>query len=251
MKYVGSKNRLSKELTPIIQSYITRETKGYLEPFVGGANMIDKIKHHNKIGCDIHKQLIALLKYIQNLDNELPKTITEEEYNDVRKNKDKYEDWYVGLVGFCATFGAKYFGGYARGFKEDKITMRDIPAESIRNIEKQRKDLQNIKFVCSNFLDLPKELIKNYVIYCDIPYRSTLKYETCNFPYEEFYKWAKEMSKNNIVLISEYEMPENDFECIWKKKTKCLINDKKKSGDNDNNRVEKLFICKREENENA
>ena len=38
---MGSKNRLSKYLAPIIQSYITDETKGYLEPFVGGANMID------------------------------------------------------------------------------------------------------------------------------------------------------------------------------------------------------------------
>ena len=44
MKYVGSKNRLAKELAPIIQSYITDDTKGYLEPFVGGANIIDKIK---------------------------------------------------------------------------------------------------------------------------------------------------------------------------------------------------------------
>lgn len=36
MKYVGSKNRLSKYLAPIIQSYITEDTEGYLEPFVGG-----------------------------------------------------------------------------------------------------------------------------------------------------------------------------------------------------------------------
>ena len=36
MKYMGSKNRFSKELIPIIQSYITSSTKGYLEPFVGG-----------------------------------------------------------------------------------------------------------------------------------------------------------------------------------------------------------------------
>ena len=67
MKYVESKNRIAKELTPIIQSYITDETKGYLEPFVGGANMIDKIEHHNKIGCDIHKELIALLNKAKNL----------------------------------------------------------------------------------------------------------------------------------------------------------------------------------------
>ena len=47
MKYVGSKNRLSKQLAPIIQSYIDgmgERCNGYWEPFVGGANMIDKIK---------------------------------------------------------------------------------------------------------------------------------------------------------------------------------------------------------------
>lgn len=244
MKYVGSKNKLSKYLAPIIQSYITDETEGYLEPFVGGANMIDKIKHDNKIGCDIHKQLISLLKYIQNLDNELPKTISEQEYNNVRDNKDSYDDWYVGLVGFCATFGAKYFGGYARGFKADKITPRDIPSEGLRNIEKQRKDLVNITFGNCSFLELPKEKIKNYVIYCDIPYRSTLKYETEAFPYDEFYKWAKEMSKNNTVLISEYDMPDDTFECIWQKETKCSIDSNKVSGDKSKNRIEKLFKVK-------
>ena len=78
MQYVGSKDRLSKELAPIIQSYITADTKGYLEPFVGGANMIDKIHSEIKIGCDSHEELIQLLKYAQ--ENELPETISEEEY---------------------------------------------------------------------------------------------------------------------------------------------------------------------------
>ena len=50
MRYVGSKNKLSKDLVPIIQSYIKSDTKGYLEPFVGGANMIDKIQCNKKIG---------------------------------------------------------------------------------------------------------------------------------------------------------------------------------------------------------
>ena len=244
MRYVGSKNKLSKELAPIIQSYITEETKGYLEPFVGGANMIDKIKCSNKIGCDIHKQLIALLNYVKDTSNKLPSTITEDQYTDVRDNKDKYDDWYVGLVGFCGTFGAKYFGGYARSFKVDKITPRDVPSEGIRNLENQRKNLQGIKFINCNFLDLPKEKIKNYAIHCDIPYRGTLKYEVETFPYDEFYKWAKEMAKNNTVLISEYDMPNDDFECIWQKETKCLIDSNKASGDVSQNRIEKLFKVK-------
>lgn len=80
MRYVGSKNRLSKELAPIIQSYITEETVAYIEPFVGGANMIDKINHHNKIGSDLHKELIALLNYARDNSELLPTTISENEY---------------------------------------------------------------------------------------------------------------------------------------------------------------------------
>ena len=72
MHYMGSKNKFAKELIPIIQSYITEDTKGYLEPFVGGANVIDKINCNKKIGCDIHTELIELLKYVQNNYNKLP-----------------------------------------------------------------------------------------------------------------------------------------------------------------------------------
>ena len=237
MKYVGSKNRLSKHIAPIIQSYIDdNNITQYLEPFVGGANMIDKINCDKKIGLDIHKELIALLKYIQDENNELPVTITEEEYNNVKDNRINYEDWYVGLVGFCATFGAKYFGGYARGYKSDGITKRDMPNEGIRNLQRQRNDLKDIHFATMSFLNIPYDKIKNYVIYCDIPYRNTTKYKTESFPYEKFYDWCRKMSKNNIILISEYNMPD-DFKCIWSKnhKTSLDTNEHKR-------RVEKLFI---------
>lgn len=239
MKYIGSKNRLSKELTPIIQSYITESTSGYLEPFVGGANMIDKIKHHNKIGIDIHEELIELLKYAQNLENEFPQHISEEEYNKIKNNRLDYPKWYVGFVGFMAGFGAKYFGGYARGFKEDKVTIRDIPNESIRNLEKQRCSLQGIKFKCLNFKDIPVNKLQNYIIYCDIPYKNTTKYSTESFPYDDFYDWCINVSKNNKVLISEYWMPEDKFTCIWQKDVKVGIDLKEHS-----KRTEKLFTVK-------
>ena len=238
MRYVGSKNKLSKDLAPIIQSYITEDTKGYLEPFVGGANMIDKIKHQNKIGCDIHKELIALLQYAQEYGDLLPERILEDTYNEVKNNKEKYEDWYVGLVGFCGSFGAKYFGGYARDGKGDNSGKWS--AGAIKNLKKQIPNLKNIKFQCCSFLDLPKDKIKGYVIYCDIPYKGTTKYKTESFPYEKFYEWVKEMSINNTVLISEYNMPD-EFECIWEKEHKTLIDSNKSSGDKDNVRIERLY----------
>ena len=45
MKYMGSKNRLSKELVPIIQSYIDNmpNCNGYLDPFVGGQMLLTKL----------------------------------------------------------------------------------------------------------------------------------------------------------------------------------------------------------------
>ena len=173
MRYVGSKNKLSKDLIPIIQSYITSDTKGYIEPFVGGGNMIDKIQCSNKIGCDIHEELIELLKYAQEFSSLIPERILKEQYIEVKNNKDKYEKWYVGLVGFCASFGAKYFGGYARDSRDDNSGKWS--AGAIRNLKKQSPNLHNIKFINSSFMDLPIDNLKNYVIYCDIPYKGTTK----------------------------------------------------------------------------
>lgn len=51
MKYMGSKARHAKELLPIILANRT-EGQWYVEPFVGGANMIDKV-NGNRIGADI------------------------------------------------------------------------------------------------------------------------------------------------------------------------------------------------------
>ena len=238
MWYLGSKSRISKYIVPIIQSYINKDTNGYLEPFVGGANIIDKIQCNNKIGCDIHKELIALLKHAQNNIKDIPDIITQETYDKVKNNKNLYEDWYVGLVGFCATFGAKYFGGYGKHSKDDNS--ETYPTEAINNLKKQAPNLKDIKFINIDFRNIDMSQINNFVIYCDIPYRYTTKYKTNPFPYEEFYEWAIKASYNNTVLVSEYWMPEG-FKCIWEKEQKILLNNTDNSRSN-LSRTEKLFI---------
>lgn len=237
MKYVGSKNRIAKDLAPIIQSYIDgNNITRYWEPFCGGANMIDKIKCENRFGSDIHPYLIALLKQAQVDTSAFPKTISEEEYKSVRSNPQNYPDWYVGLVGFCASYNAKWFGGYANNVKTKQGIIRNYTDEAIRNLVKQAPNLKGIHFDCRSFEQSAKA--SNFVIYSDIPYQSSTKYATDDFPYERFYDWAREMSKDNIVLVSEYWMP-NDFECIWSKTLKCTLD---KSSRTD--KVEKLFKWK-------
>jgi DNA adenine methylase len=87
-------------------------------------------------------------------------------------------------------------------------------------------------------------LLKGYVIYCDIPYKDTTKYKTANFPYEDFYTWCREASKNNIVLVSEYKMPD-DFKCLLEIPHKTLIDSNKNAHDMKNERIERLFILRK------
>lgn len=228
---MGSKNKFAKEIVPIIQSYINNKTIKYIEPFVGGANIIDKIQHNNKFGYDIQKYLIALLNEAKT-NRIFPTTITKQEYENVRYNKDKYNDWYVG---FCGSYNGKWFGGYA-GECNTKEGIRYYDREAIKNIEKQRVNFKNCSFYTKSFLELDVSEIKDCVIYCDPPYKDTTDYKTNDFPYDEFYKWCIELSKNNVVLISEYNMP-SEFECIWSKEYKTTL-DKNSRG----NRTEKLFI---------
>ena len=110
---MGSKARIAKYILPIILKD-RKEGQWYVEPFVGGANMIDKVTG-NRIGADVNPYLISILQHCeQQKSHQLADRISEEEYNHVKNNKELYQMHDVAHCGFNATFGAKWFGGYAR-----------------------------------------------------------------------------------------------------------------------------------------
>lgn len=241
IKYIGSKNRISKELAPIIQKCIyNNNVKTYFEPFVGGANMIDKIKCDKRIGNDINTYLIALLKSIQSGWNPFDEIeMTRELYNDIKDNKEKYRDDIVALAGLCATYNAKWFGGYA-GVVHTKInTYRDYYTEAVKNLLSQKDNIKNITFISADYLTLDETKMNNWVIYCDPPYQDTTKYSTGGFEYDTFWQWVRDISKNNFVFVSEYNAPK-DFECIWLKELTTTLDKSSRSI-----AVEKLFTYKK------
>ena len=240
MKYMGSKNKISKHIVPIIESYI-QPGQLFVDLFVGGFNLVDKITKTDNIVCnDNNHYLISLFEKVYETNGQCLyeyDTISEKMYYDVRDNKEKYDAWIVGLVGFCATFGARFFEGYARGNKADG-TPRDLPNEVIRNIRKQWEQyLSKMKptIICFDYKDLN---FKNAVIYCDKPYCNGKKYKNQTFSEEEFWNYVRELSKENTVIISEYDAP-SDFECIWEMPIKTSLN-----RENSVTRTEKLFILK-------
>ena len=207
MKYMGSKLRHAKEILPIILKN-RKEGQYYVEPFVGGANVIDKVTG-NRIGADINEYLIAMWQAVSKgwLP---PEVITEEDYQNVRNNKDK-DKALTGYVGFALSYGGMWFSGWRR----DSVGKRDYVAESFRSALKQFPNLIDVNFVRSSYenLDIPKES----VIYCDPPYKGTAQYRD-KFDHSPFYDWCREKRKEgHRVFVSEYNMPE-DFICVWEKK---------------------------------
>lgn len=238
MVYQGSKNKLAKYIIPILLDYINENNiKTYIEPFVGGCNIIDKIKCQTRIGSDSNKDLIALLKYVQK-DNSLsiaPQECSFEHYIEVRadKNNLKYTKEYRALIGYCASYGGRYFdGGYGRSGDGN------IYSERVVNLKQQAPTLSGIDLSCKDYKDYLDKGINNALFYLDPPYKGTKQYNRQELNYEEFYDFCRQLSKNNIVVVSEYNMPD-DFECIWQKERSINQNSNRVKSDK---ATEKLFI---------
>lgn len=207
MKYMGSKARIAKDILPIILKDRISEEQYYVEPFCGGCNLIDKVKG-NRIASDINPYLIAMYQKVQR--GWKPRNDYDEtEYNYIRQNKEKYPH-LAGYFGFALSYGGKWFGGWRR----DRQGKRNYVKEAYNNMLKQIPSLIGIDFYNLSYdkLDIPN----NSIIYCDIPYKNTTKYNT-TFDYDNFYNWCRFMKKQgHQIFISEYNMP-NDFVCVWEK----------------------------------
>lgn len=240
MKYMGSKARFAKEILSIILKDRT-ENQWYIEPFAGGMNMIDKVGG-NRIANDIQPDLIALFEAIV-YENWKPIKISKAFYDDVNAAKKDFDKHLVGWVGFGCSYSGKYFGGYAGDYPESRrLKNGNLPNyqdESIRSLSRQSEKLKGVNFSCIPYSEII--IPENSIIYCDPPYENTTKYSNY-FNHDKFWQWCREMSKDNLVFVSEYSAPE-DFECIWEKEAKSSLSANGKSGGNKIS-TEKLFRFK-------
>lgn len=245
MKYMGSKARIAEKIIQVIEGKMRENgIKTYIEPFCGGCNVIDKVQCNEKIASDNNKYLIEMYKNINQIQN-LPEFVTKKHYLEVRdcynKKLNTYQDWYVGAVGFLASYNGRFFdGGYAGIAHTKEGKERNYYDEAKRNLSKQIQRLKDIQFQWGDYEDLYSDKA-DCLIYCDIPYKGTQQYESGkNFDYERFWNWAKKMSEKNIVLVSEQEAP-SEWECIWKQEIKRTIDNTKRVL-----AIEKIFEFRKE-----
>ncbi len=242
MKYMGSKSKIAKSLLALMLKNRTAN-QVFVEPFVGGCNVIDKVGG-GRIGCDNNKYLIAMYKYLQN--NPAPAfDQSKQHYDEVRQafknnDKSKFEDWYIGYVGFMASANGRFFDGGYSGKSSTKIgTVRDYIDESIRGLDKQIPNLKDVDFICCDY----KELVipPNSIVYCDPPYANSKNYSTGGFNSDEFWEWCRGMvTQGHKIFVSEYDAPP-DFKEVWSQEvTSSLRANSQVSGAKKS--VERLFV---------
>ena len=228
MKYMGSKNRIAKHLLPIMLE--NRNGRTWVEPFVGGANMIDKVDG-KRIGADLNEHLVKALYLVRDEPNKIPRNNKEytEEMFDVAKKGDLSNPIDCFAM-FQYTFGSKFKDCWAKNKRGT-----DYVKECVRNVLMQSKNIQDVEFIHSSYQDL--EIPPKSVIYCDPPYEGTTRYRE-EFKHSEFWDWCRNKEKEgHKVFISEYNAPD-DFKCVWEQEVKNNLS----ANDNRRNVIERLFV---------
>lgn len=256
MRYSGSKAKIAKYIIPIIMKEL-EEGYTYVEPFMGGCNILSEIDWPKKVGADSNGYVVALWNNLRMGTLSIPKEISEEEYNEMKELARqgtcsvKYPRWLIGYAGTACSYGSAWFNGYAH-FNEKRGENHIL--EAFSGFWKQAKNFKYLSgtwFHRSDYKDLfsfyyyafalSSSGSNKYLFYCDPPYKGTKGYKDKSFNHDEFWEWVRKMSKAGFkVIVSEYEAPE-DFKCIWSMDRKDGMGTTA-FGCKQKTKVEKLFV---------
>lgn len=211
MQYMGGKARIAKELVQFMQPVIDRSS-AYVESFVGGGNVLVRVRHPDRRAYDASVPLITMWRAVQS--GLVPPTfLSEGRWRRLKRVKD-CDNPMTAFAGFGCSFGGKYFQGYARGD-------RNYADTTARGLLRDAPYLEGVKFQARDYRDVP--IPRDSFVYCDPPYRNTMPYGGVGrFDHEEFWDWVRWASRRAVIVVSELEAP-SDFRTIWSRnKTRSM-----------------------------
>lgn len=221
--YVGSKRLIAKRILPILMEG-HNSGAAYIEPFVGGCNMMEHIRSDiPRVGSDNNPWVIALYKGLL-AGEAMPDRVSEYEYSVA--NDCRFVDFRTAFIGFGCSYGGKFFGGYARNSMDTNYAI-----QFKRGLFIQRSKLRGVSFIHSDYEGL--SIPDGSTVYCDPPYEGTLGYGAA-FNHSRFWSWAEELSGRCRVFVSEYSAPPG-WSCVWSGTVR--------SGMDDAVKTEKLWRC--------
>ena len=225
MQYLGGKSKTRKQISAFLES-VRKPDQTYFEPFVGGAWVLQEMTG-KRIASDGCYPLIAMYKALQS-GWIPPETLTEEEYQSLKKDTDPYNGMRA-FAGFGCSFGGRWFQGYARS------GTRNYCGNARSSLIKQLPAIKDVLFLYGEYQEhCPLECL----VYCDPPYQGTKPYDAFSgFDHNAFWEKMREWSKHNTVVISEYSSPD-DFKCVAEFQTKTDM----RVGGTKEHRIERLFM---------
>ena len=273
LPYVGSKKKVSKKIVEIIKQNFGADKTVY-DVFGGGGAITAElmINDIDVVYNDLDKTITDMFNRVFNKDREWIKTliISRDEFIAIRDKQLKTVDDELKLL--VNSFGNNrkdYLYGKKISdikyniaveiIKKDNVfsgyKQTDIYKSSLKNNREQLKQVQQVERLgqlsrLQQVERFPNTKNKDYtyfsdvkdsILYLDPPYENsdTSKYKL-QIDYQEFYDFAYEMSKHNIVLLSSYEVSDDRFECVYEfKNARSTM-----SGGKTGKRTEKLFMVK-------
>lgn len=228
MHYLGSKARHAKDITAITLAE-RRPDQIYVEPFVGGGNIINIVPQGaGRIANDLNRHMVALLKAAG--EGWLPpERMTQTQWNKIRKDPKGFELKPFGvdeahrdaLIAFAATgptFGSMWMGEWAKDYEGKEGTRYRQARDAVA---RDAAGLAGIEFHSGSFLDLV--IPDGSLVYCDPPYSGTTGYAGATQKIKvgealskntwkagTFWRWADDLidKKGCRVFVSEYKGPD-------------------------------------------
>ena len=271
LPYQGSKKKISKKIVEIIKQNFGTDRMIYDIFGGGGAITAECILnglevHYN----DLDKDITNAFERVISKDREWIKTliISRTEFTEIKAKENKTTDDFLKLL--INSFGNKKANymynkqisdlkynlskkiiekhDVFNGYKQTETYKRSIEKykqleqlQQLQQLERlqQLEQLDEVKATNKSYHDFSD--VSDAILYLDPPYEGSYQKSYINsFDSQEFYDWAFEMAKNNIVIISSYSISDERFEVVYSFDEARSTSE----GGTRNGKCEKLFMVK-------
>ena len=233
-------NDLDKDITNAFERVISQDREWIKTLIISREEFFEVKAKENKTTDDFLKLLVNSFgnkkaDYIYN------KEISDLKYNIAKEIIEKHDVFS----------GYKQTETYKRSIEKYEQLQRLEQLERLQQLEQLQQLQQLERLQQLEQLDEVKATNKSYhtfsevsgaILYLDPPYEGSHQKSYINsFNSQEFYDWAFEMAKTNIVIISSYSISDERFEAVYSfDKAHSTL----QGGENSKGENEKLFMVK-------
>ena len=262
LPYQGSKKKISKKIIEIIKQNFGTDKPIYDIFGGGGAITAECILNGLEVYYnDLDKDITNAFERVVSQDRDWIKTliISRTEFTEIKDKENKTTDDFLKLL--VNSFGndkrsylySKEISDLKYNLAKEIIEKHDVfsgykQTETYkRSIEKYKRlqqlqrlqQLDKVKATNKSYHDFSE--VSGAILYLDPPYEGSCQKSYINsFDSQEFYDWAFEIAKTNIVIISSYSISDERFEVVYSfDKARSTI-----QGGKRNDKCEKLFMVK-------